>query len=228
MTVAYSAYSKKDKKFVIGADDLEGKTGRKVSKIRTIRNRYVICVTGCDNPIHAFDMGSKDLTDQQVDEGWPDVNEFMDDIGEWTKQYTECQIQKHSNTTEVKALLSKPSGFDSTVIVFDLKIFDLFKLEIKGLYPLDKFDSKKTKRSILKEDVINLHAMAKNRTSPLETIPLNLNIYSDPENVFKSLIKLDKDYHDRARLTQPDVPKIGDLGSFCHFDQGNLNYVEIK
>jgi hypothetical protein len=66
MTVAYSAYSKKEKQFVMGADDLEGNQKQKVSKIRTVNSRWAFCITGADNPIFCIDHMLSEASEKEM------------------------------------------------------------------------------------------------------------------------------------------------------------------
>jgi hypothetical protein len=228
MTVAYSAYSKDKMKFVMGADNLEGRVGGIVSKIRVVVDRFAICVTGCDNPIHAFDGMRKMIPDDKdFEEGWFNITEVMNDLILWTKQYTEKQVEELGNTLEVKRCLNKPEDCESTIIVFDSKTFEMFKLEMTNIYPPKVFDPLSVKQTPLNEECLHLHAMAINRTNQLSEMPLPSNFFSDPCKELKALIKKDKDFHDRARSTQPDVPYIGELGSYCYFDSGKVLYVNL-
>ncbi len=228
MTVAYSAYSKDKKQFAMGADNLEGWSGGIVSKIRVVLDRFAICVTGCDNTIHAFDGMIKLINDdKELEDGWFDINEVMNDLVLWTKKYTEQQVEEHSEAPEVKRCLNKPEDCEPTVVVFDSKTFELFELEMKKIYPPEAFDLKSAKKNVLKENKLNLHAMATNRTNQISEMPLPLDIFNNPKIEFEALIKMDKDFHNLARLTQPSTPYIGDLGSYCYFENGKVLYVNL-
>lgn len=228
MTVAYSAYSKANKKFVMGADNLEGWAGKIVSKIRVVLDRYAICVTGCDNTIHAFDGMVAQVTDKkELEVGWPNIHELMGDLVLWTKQYTEQQVKKHSQSAEVVRCLQNPGDCQPTVIVFDSETFELFRLEMKRIYPPEDFEVVSAKKTLLNDGVLHLHAMAKNRTNQVSELPLPSKIFLDPKKEFEALVTMDKDYHDQARLNQPDVPRIGELGSYCYYDGTKLVYVNL-
>ena len=212
----------------MGADNLEGWSGGIVSKIRVVLDRFAICVTGCDNTIHAFDGMIKVISDDiELEAGWFDIHEVMSDLVLWTKKYTEQQVIEHALTPEVKRCLNAPQDCEPTVIVFDSKTFELFEVEMKNIYPPQKFDVKSAKKSPLKEGVLHLHAMATNRTLQVSEIPLPLEIFDQPKLELEALINLDKDFHNLARSSQPGTPNIGDLGSFCYFNDGKVIYVNL-
>lgn len=228
MTAIYASYSQNSKKFAMGADNLEGNEGKSVSKIRFILDRYVIGVAGCDNPIFAIDTVVGQNSVEELTKELSDIVKLVANICEWTKEYTEAQIKQHGNDENAKSAFNNAQSMTTTLVVFDHKDFKLYECELGHIFPPDSFNPSSIRPVLLEQEKLLLFALAQTRNGNKKIATLPSDFYLDVKSTFEKMIQLDKETLDRERAIQGEakVPHLGELGSYCYFEDDSIKYVK--